>query len=279
MVDLTAIPKNPGCYLFKDINGTILYIGKAKNLVKRVRSYFTKRHIDSKTRKLVSKIDSVDFFVTDSEIEALILENNLIKKHAPKYNIDLKDSKRYAYIELTNEEFPRFLIARKIDSKTESRYFGPFVSAAARDHILEAIRRIFKIRTCKKLPKRACLRYSIGLCSAPCTGSITKMGYLNDVTSAKMVLEGKNKELMKRLKKRMKKLSNVQNYELALEVREQLSALNYLSERQKMERQKNYDEDIYHEKFDENGNIDEKYIKFVMNFSEIIDSVAPLHEG
>jgi len=246
MADLTAIPKNPGCYLFKDINGTILYIGKAKNLVKRVRSYFTKRHIDSKTRKLVSKIDSVDFFVTDSEIEALILENNLIKKHAPKYNIDLKDSKRYAYIELTNEEFPRFLIARKIDSKTESRYFGPFVSAAARDHILEAIRRIFKIRTCKKLPKHACLRYSIGLCSAPCTGSITKTGYLNDVTSAKMVLEGKNKELMKRLKKRMKKLSNVQNYELALEVREQLSALNYLSERQKMERQKNYDEDIIH---------------------------------
>ncbi len=246
MINLTTIPKNPGCYLFKDINGTILYIGKAKNLAKRVRSYFAKKHEDEKTKKLVSKIDSVDFFVTDSEIEALILENNLIKKHTPKYNVDLKDSKRYAYVELTNEEFPRFLIARKPNLKSDSIYFGPFVSAASRDHILEAVRRIFKIRTCKKLPKRTCLRYSIGLCSAPCTKQISKTDYLKDVFSAKMVLEGKNKELLKRLKKRMEKLSKAQNYELALEVREQMSALDYLSERQKMERQKNYDEDIIH---------------------------------
>ncbi|MBT3642847.1 excinuclease ABC subunit C [archaeon] len=244
MIDLTKLPKNPGCYLFKDINGTILYIGKAKVLAKRVRSYFNKNHDDSKTNILVSKIDSVEFFVTDSEIEALILENNLIKKHSPKYNIDLKDSKRYAYIELTAEEFPRFLIARKPDLKSGSKYFGPFVSAASRDHILEAVRRIFRIRTCKKLPKRACLRHSIGLCSAPCTGAISKKDYLNDVASAKMVLEGKNKELTKHLKKRMEKLSKAQNYELAMEVREQIGSLDYLSERQKMERQKHYDEDI-----------------------------------
>jgi excinuclease ABC subunit C len=246
MINLNSIPKNPGCYLFKNINGTIIYIGKAKVLAKRVKSYFNKNHLDVKTQKLVSKINSVEFFVTDNEIEALILENNLIKKYSPKYNVDLKDSKRYAYIELTNEEFPRFFIARKPDLKNKSKYFGPFISASARDHILEAILLIFKIRTCKKLPKRTCLRYSIGLCSAPCTNQITMANYNIDVNSAKMVLEGKNLKLIKILKERMKKMSRLQNYELALEVREQMNSLDYLSERQKMERQKDYDEDIIH---------------------------------
>src|SRR3989344_2344755 len=113
MIDLSIIPTNPGCYLYRDKSDNILYIGKAKNLKKRVSSYFNKNDLDTKTQILVEKIGSIDYIVTDSEIEALILENNLIKKHLPKYNIDLKDSKRYAYIMLTGEEFPRAVIARE----------------------------------------------------------------------------------------------------------------------------------------------------------------------
>src|SRR3989338_9194277 len=122
--------------MFKDNLDKIIYVGKAKDLSKRVKSYFKKNNLDEKTRILVSNIKDIDFFVTDNEIEALILENNLIKKNKPKYNIDLKDSKRYAYIKVTEEEFPRILIARKIDG--EGKFYGPFVSAVSRDYIIEA---------------------------------------------------------------------------------------------------------------------------------------------
>jgi len=242
MISLDRLPKNPGCYLFKDNLDRIIYIGKAKDLSKRVKSYFQKTHEDEKTKSLVKNISSVDFFVTDSEVEALILENNLIKKHKPKYNIDLKDSKRYAYIRKTSEEFPRFLIARKREG--EGKFFGPFVNAASRDNVLETVQKIFKIRTCKRLPKRECLRYSIGLCSAPCTNKISKEDYLKDVKSAEMVLLGKIKDLVKKLNKKMDEFSRRENFELAIFTREKIKALENLLERQKMQRQKEYDEDI-----------------------------------
>ncbi|HZD42711.1 MAG TPA: GIY-YIG nuclease family protein, partial [Methanomicrobiales archaeon] len=131
MIELQAVPEEPGCYLFKDGEGTVLYVGKAKNLKKRVSSYFQKRPLDPKTENLVQRIDSLDYMVTDTETEAFILESNLIKRHQPKYNIDLKDAKSYAYIQLTDEEFPRIAVARRPKGGSGSLY-GPFVSAQER---------------------------------------------------------------------------------------------------------------------------------------------------
>jgi excinuclease ABC subunit C len=176
MIDLTVIPHTPGCYLFSDAGGTLLYVGKAKDLRKRVTSYFQKKEHNLKTRNLVALIASVDLMVTHTETEALLLENNLIKKHQPKYNIDLKDAKRFAYIEITKEKFPRIGIARQMKCE-DATYFGPFVSAAERDAILRVIKRIFFLRSCRKLPKRACLRHHLQSCSAPCTGAISEEDY------------------------------------------------------------------------------------------------------
>ena len=242
MIDLKQIPTNPGCYLFKNKKDKIIYIGKAKNLKKRVSNYFQKKDHDPKTRQLVTNIASVEFFITDNEIESLLLENNLIKKHKPKYNINLKDSKRYAYIKLTSEEFPRLLLAR--ERKEKAKYFGPFISGAKRDHVLQTLRRTFKIRTCNKLPKKECLRYSLGLCSAPCIKKISKANYSEDIHSAEMVLRGKTNNLNKILFDKMKNSSSKLNFERAMEYKKQLESLKYLKEKQIMERQKNYDEDL-----------------------------------
>lgn len=247
MIDTANIPKSPGCYLFKDMNGTILYVGKAKNLFKRVNSYFQKKDHIKRTTILVSKIDLIDFIVTDTEREALILENNLIKKYNPRYNIDLKDSKRYAYLKLTAERFPRLVLARHIIKEKGSdraKYFGPFVSGAVRDEIKKLLIKIFKIRTCRKFPKRECLRYHIEQCTAPCTGRITEEEYMQDVNSVAMILNGKTEQLSKELKKRMKDASNSAEYELALNIKNQLVAIKWLKEKQKVQRQKKYNEDI-----------------------------------
>lgn len=249
-MELENIPKNPGCYLFKDKSGKVIYVGKAKNLVKRVKSYFQKEHENIKTNVLVSHIDSVDFVITDSEVEALILENNLIKKYRPKYNIDLKDSKRYAYIEVTGEEVPRLLLARsraggeRVAGSGKSRFYGPFVSGLSRDYVLRALRNIFKLRTCVKLPKKRCMRFEIGLCSGPCEGSISRRDYLESVKNAEMVLKGKTKEIVEILTKRMNGFSREQDFERALEIREQIRAIKELGDKQKMERDKKYDEDF-----------------------------------
>lgn len=242
MIDLTNIPTDPGCYQFKDISNKVLYIGKAKNLRKRIKSYFQKRILDPKTEALIKKVDSVDYFITENEVEALILENNLIKKHTPKFNIDFKDSKRYAYIELTNEDFPRLLIGRL--KKGTSKFYGPFVSAANRDYIIYVLRRTFQVRTCRRFPKRACLRYHINLCQAPCTGNVSKAEYQNNIKKIHLILKGKTKELIADLTLDMKMASNNLEFERALELRNQIEAINMLNEKQNMERQKKYNEDI-----------------------------------
>lgn len=242
MIDLRSIPNKPGCYLFKDSDGHIIYVGKAKDLKKRVSSYFQKKDLDPKTALLVSHIESADFIVTDSEVEALILENNLIKKNRPKYNIDLRDSKRYAYIQLTAEDFPRLLLARRRDEK--GKYFGPFVSAEERDYVLSVLIKAFKLRTCKRLPKKSCLRQHIGLCSAPCVGGITKGDYAETVSVVESVLNGKTSEITKSLRSEMEKESNRLNFERAQDIKNQIEAVGYLGERQKMERSREYDEDV-----------------------------------
>lgn len=240
--DALNIPESPGCYLYLDKNKKIIYVGKAKNLKKRVSSYFKNKYLDSKTQALVSNIKEIDFIVTNSEVEALILENSLIKKNKPKYNIDLKDSKGYAYIHLTDEKFPRYLIAR--NKKNKGKYFGPFISAQGRDYILQLINKTFKLRTCKKLPKRKCLRYDIGICSAPCINKISKDEYEKDVKEAELVLKGKTKELEKKLEEKMNKYSKKQEFEKALVAREKILAIQYLKEKQNVKREKKYDEDI-----------------------------------
>lgn len=242
MIDLNSIPENPGCYLFKDDSGKIIYIGKARNLKKRVSSYFQKKHNDPKTEALINKTDSVDFIVTDNEVEALILENSMIKKNQPKYNIDLKDSKNYAYINLTDEDYPRLLIARKKTGK--GKFYGPFTSANERDYVIEFLNKTFKLRTCSKMHKKPCLRHHINLCTAPCSGSVSREEYNKSIDKVRMILGGKINEAADSLKKEMFFYSGSLNFEKAMEIKHQLNALSGLSARQNVDREKKYDEDI-----------------------------------
>jgi excinuclease ABC subunit C len=242
MVDLAQVPSSPGCYLFRDAKGTILYIGKAKDLKKRVSSYFQRASPDSRIRAMVVKVDSVDFLVTDNEVEALVLENNLIKRHQPRYNIDLRDAKTYAYIELTKEEFPRILMARRPSG--DGSYFGPFVSARERDHVLRAVKRAFGLRTCRRLPKRACLRHHMGSCSAPCVGGITPEEYALRVKRVESILRGGSAELLADLRREMAGKAKEQDFEGAMAIRDQIAAVTHLATRQKVERRRDHDEDI-----------------------------------
>ncbi len=241
-MDKNSLPHQPGCYLFKDNKGIIIYIGKAKNLKKRVSSYFQKSHDDAKTKQLVSRIKSYEIFITNSEVEALILENNLIKKHMPKYNINLKDSKRYAYITIQEEKFPRLLIARKRLGK--GKFFGPFTSGQTRDYVLEVLKRAFKLRTCNKFPKKECLRYHIKLCDAPCTNKISEKEYDENIKHIELILKGNISEIIKKLKINMKKASDNLQFERALDLRNKLQAIKWLQEKQTMERNKIINEDV-----------------------------------
>ncbi len=242
MIDPATLPENSGCYFFSDANGTIIYVGKAKNLKKRVASYFTKKDHDPKTRSLVARIASVNVVVTDTEAEAFLLENTLIKKHQPKYNIDLKDAKRYAYIELSKEEFPRLLIARRATG--DGTFFGPFVSAAERDYVAKVAKKVFHLRTCKKIPKRPCLRRHMQSCSAPCTGTVSPEDYSRNVAKAALLLKGRCSELVASLRDEMAACSEAQDYERALELRNEINAITHLAERQSVERHRDYDEDV-----------------------------------
>ena len=236
------IPDNPGCYIYKDSKDVIIYVGKAKDLKKRVSSYFSRTHPDEKTNQLVQRIKDIQFIITKSEIEALILENNLIKKHYPKYNIHLKDSKRYAYIHIPDEPFPRLLYAR--DKTNKGKYFGPFTSADQRNRIIKLLRMLFKMRTCKKFPKRACLRYHINLCTAPCEKKISEEDYNDRIKAISHFLKGDNKSLVKSLNMKMAEYSERQNFEEAMQMRDTITALKNLSERQAAEKDIKHDQDV-----------------------------------
>lgn len=240
--DLEKIPHEPGCYLYKDREGRVIYVGKAKDLRKRVSSYFKKNGLDPKTECLVENISSIDYIITSNEKEALILENNLIKKHLPKYNIDLRDSKRYAYIMLTKEDFPRLVIARR--KSEDGNYYGPFTSAEKRDALMRMSNNILRMRTCKKIPKKPCLRAHMGSCTAPCAGRITKEQYGLQVEDVKKLLSGKNRELSSDLRRRMAEAAKNREYESAKALRDQIAGVEFLQERQNMETDRKYDQDI-----------------------------------
>ena len=242
MIDLENLPHLPGCYLYLDAEGKVLYVGKAKDLKKRVSNYFQKRDRDTKTESLIQTASSLDFIVTNNEVEALLLENTLIKKHWPRYNIKLKDSSRYACIHLTDEKLPRIRISRSRLGR--GTFFGPFTSARERDYVFAVVRKTFQLRTCRRLPKRACLRYHLGACSGPCMGKITEAEYLEKVRRAEAALKGNIADLIASMRKEMTDSSARQEYERAKDLRDEIVALEGLHERQNMDRKRKFDQDI-----------------------------------
>lgn len=236
------LPNNPGCYLFKNSKNNVIYVGKAKNLKKRIKNYFQKNELDLKTQCMLKYAKDLDFFITDSEDEALILENTLIKKYQPKYNITLKDAKSHSFLLLTKEDYPRVIIDRQ--KKGKGIFYGPFVNARERDYVLHFLRRTFLLRTCKKMPKKPCLRHHINLCDAPCIKRISKEEYELKIAKIKMILNGKIKQLVSKLEQEMKRCSEMQNFEKAMKLRNEILSIEHLSQRQKMQREKKYNEDI-----------------------------------
>jgi len=239
---LNNIPTNPGCYIYKNRLGQIIYVGKAKNLKKRVASYFQKKDHDFKTQNLVKEIADVEFLITDSEVEALLLESRLIRENKPKYNIDLKDSIRYAHLKITDEKFPRLLTVRQ--TKGKGKFFGPYADGSARARVALMATKLFKIRTCKKLPKQACLQYHIGNCYAPCEGLINQEEYNKNIKAAELLLKGDTKKLTKELHQRMNQSSDKEEYERAKIFHDQIDALNILEERQKVDLLKKSNQDV-----------------------------------
>lgn len=236
---LATLPTKPGCYIMKNAEGTIIYVGKAINLRNRVRSYFhTDTGHDNKTRRLVQSIVDLEWIVVGSELEALILEMNLIKKHRPKYNIRLKDDKRYPYIKVHwNEPFPHVTVTRQM-TEDGSRYFGPYTSAWAVYQTLDVLRHIFPYLTCDREitgnDKRACLYYDIKLCNAPCIGAIKQEGYRQMISDFMAFLSGHSEEIVSRLQNEMAKASEEMRFEKAAALRDQLKAVQSIMERQKI---------------------------------------------
>ncbi|MBI5224348.1 excinuclease ABC subunit UvrC [Candidatus Micrarchaeota archaeon] len=236
------IPIGPGVYIYRDDSNEIIYIGKAKSLRARVRSYFSNSDKPVKTQLLVSKIATIDWIVVDSEVEALLLENKLVKQHLPKYNISLKDSKTFAYIALTKEPFPRILTSRKPSGKLEM--FGPYTEGYMRMNLQEAAVKVFKLRVCKTLPKRACLNFHIGLCSAPCIGNVTKAQYGEQVEKAREFLKGKYEDTLLQLNDQMNIATHDLHFERALELRNQIESINLLTHRQIVDKDRDFDQDV-----------------------------------
>jgi excinuclease ABC subunit C len=246
---LDRLPDRPGVYLFKDAKSQVLYIGKSASLRSRVRSYFQEsRGRDPKTDLLVGQIRDLDFIVTDNELEALILESNLVKKHRPRYNIILRDDKHYPFLKLTtNEDFPRLVVARRVQ-KDGALYFGPFYPATAMRETLRLVRQLFPLRTCRiKIDgtlERPCIQYYIHRCNAPCTGWETKERYVQTVRDVQRFLEGKDNDLAKDLTREMEAAAAELRFERAAVLRDQIQALNTVRERQKIISTDDVDQDI-----------------------------------
>ncbi len=231
-----SLPDLPGVYMMKSEKGHVIYVGKAKSLRKRVASYFLKTAGQSaKTVSLVSHISDIDYMVTSSEVEALILENNLIKKHRPKYNVILRDDKNYPYLRLSSEEYPKLTVVRGI-KKDKAWYFGPYTSATSMREALRLIRWVFPIRACSdeafRGRKRPCLNYQIGRCLAPCLGFVSKEEYEGMVNDIRMFLEGKNRELVRTLGRKMEEASERLDFESAAGIRDRINAVKKVLERQ-----------------------------------------------
>jgi excinuclease ABC subunit C len=236
------LPDKPGIYLMRDATDTVLYVGKAKSLKKRVKSYF-KDELDSpKTTAMMRQFHTLEYIITDTEKEALILESNLIKKYLPRYNIRLKDDKRYPYIKITKENYPRILITRRI-SDDDSYYYGPFTDVYALKRMLKFIKSLFKIRECKNM-NGPCLNYQINLCEAPCDNKISIKDYQQLVDKANLFFQGKYNDIMTIQKKMMMEAAENQEFEKATVLRDQIDSIKGILERQNMEFNRQLEQDV-----------------------------------
>ena len=234
---LKLLPDLPGCYLYYDKNGTIIYVGKAKNLKKRVKSYFNNSAKTPKTEQLVAHIEKLEYIITDTEVEAFILEDQLIKKHKPKYNILLKDDKKYPYFLITHEDFPRILVVRKKNlNPDKGRFFGSYTDIRAMYSTLDFVKKLFPLKQCKqpKFKTRPCLYYDIGRCLAPCQNKVTPQEYQNLINQVELFLSGKQGELLNQIMMQIQEYSASEQFEKAAKLRDSYFDLKKTFERQKV---------------------------------------------
>ena len=245
---LKLLPEKPGCYLMKNINGQIIYVGKAKVLKNRVKSYFTGSH-NAKTTLLVSEIEDFEFIMTNSNLEAYLLEINLIKKHRPKYNISLMDDKTYPYILLTKEDNPRILVVR--NTKIKGELFGPYPNVKAARDTVNLLNSLYPFRKCNKIPKKECLYYHINNCLAPCVLNVKKEDYEEYIKKTRSFLKGDTQFALAELKMKMDEFSKNLEFEKAMECRDLINSINETTERQKISINDNIDRDVFNYYYDE----------------------------
>ena len=246
---LELLPDNPGCYLYKDNIGEIIYVGKAKNLKNRVKSYFTGSH-NKKTQTLVSKIEDLEYIIVNSEKEALLLENNLIKKYRPYFNIRLKDDKSYPYLMITKEEHPRLLMTRKYKKNNKNIYFGPYVDIKSATEVKKILDKIYPLRKCNPVEKRPCMYYQIGECIGPCAKKITADDYKSQISKIKSFLTGNTKEILADLQSKMQEHIKNLEFEAAGQVH------NYI---------KSIEVSVQNQVVADSTNVDRDYIGFTFN--------------
>lgn len=235
---LATLPTKPGVYLMHNLKGQVIYVGKAINLANRVRSYFhASAQENAKTRRLVAEIASLEWIITDSEVEALILEANLIKKYRPRFNVRLKDDKRYPYLKITPEDFPKVLITRRME-QDGGRYFGPYTSTGALRETLDLLRRLFPYRTCDReitgTDAKPCLYFDLKLCLGPCIGAVDRTEYLTMLAQLTEFMEGRTENVMRDLERQIREAAEALHFERAARVRDRLLALRQVTERQKI---------------------------------------------
>ncbi len=234
---LKLLPSLPGCYIYYNKDGEVIYVGKAKILKRRVMSYFNRKHDSVKVNVLVPQIEKLEYIITNTEVEALILESHLIKKYKPRYNVLLKDDKKYPYFLITDEDFPRITIVRKKNMNPEKgRYYGPYTDIRAMHATLDFLKKIFPLKQCKspKFKDRPCLYYHIGRCMAPCRNLVTPEEYKAIVKQAELFLSGKQSELMEQIKEQMQKYSDSLQFEKAAKLRDSYNDLAKTLEKQKV---------------------------------------------
>lgn len=240
---LALLPDKPGCYLMKNAENTIIYVGKAKVLKNRVRSYFIGSH-GAKTQRLVSEIADFEYIVTTNNVEALILECNLIKKHHPRYNVLLKDDKTFPYIKITNEEHPRLEVTRKV-FKDKGKYFGPYPNAYAAQQTKKLLDRLYPLRKCKTLPDRVCLYYHLGQCVAPCVYEVPAASYEPMVSELTRFLSGGHEAIRRELERKMLEAAEELQFERAKELRDQIAGIDALMQKQTITSADSLDRDVF----------------------------------
>ena len=246
---LELLPENPGCYLYKDNIGEIIYVGKAKNLKNRVKSYFTGTH-NKKTQTLVSKIEDLEYIIVNSEKEALLLENNLIKKYRPYFNIRLKDDKSYPYLMITKEEHPRLIMTRKYKKNNKNIYFGPYVDIKSAAEVKKILDKIYPLRKCNPVEKRPCMYYQIGECIGPCAKKITSEDYKIQISKIKSFLTGNTKEILTDLKNKMQNHIKNLEFEAAGQIHSFIRSIEV---------------SVQNQVVSDSNNIDRDYIGFTFN--------------